>query len=491
MVNYFEEFINKLIYNSLIKEVVSVRYEGKSARDVKIAYIGGGSRGWAWLLMSDLVSCPNMSGEVALYDIDFEAAQANEVIGNRFNDAKDAVSHWDYKAVKTIGEALAGADFVVISILPGTFDEMESDVHLPEQYGIYQSVGDTAGPGGIVRAMRTLPMIAEIAENVKNYCPKAWVINYTNPMTLCVKQLYDTFPDIRAFGCCHEVFGTQKVLKAMYEEFTGETVDNHTDIKVNPVAINHFTWLTTATYKNRDLYPMYRDFCEKYHEAGYHEDVDQNWMNNFFASGEKVKMDLFLRYGVIAAAGDRHLAEFCEGNWYLASPERAKEMQFGLTPVSWRKETLQSKRDRSKRLVSGEEETTIVNSGEEGVNQMCALLGLCDLVTNVNIPNRGQIPNLPIGAVVETNATFRADSLNPVFAGEVPPTILPLVSRVCAEQEAVFEGIKERDVKKIFNAFVNDPLVTCSIEDAKTMFKQMCENTKAYLAMYHNGWEAL
>ena len=466
-----------------------MRFEGKTAKDVKIAYIGGGSRGWAWLLMSDLVSCPQLSGDVYLYDIDFEAAQHNEVIGNKYNDIEGAVSHWNFKAVKTIGEALDGADFVVISILPGTFDEMESDVHAPEKYGIYQSVGDTAGPGGIVRAMRTLPMIEEIAENVKQYCPKAWVINYTNPMTLCVKQLYDTFPEIRAFGCCHEVFGTQKILKAIYEMNTGETIDSHTEIKVNPVSVNHFTWLTTATYHNQDLYPMYREFCEKYHETGYHDGGDQNWMNNSFTSGEKVKMDLFLRYGVIAAAGDRHLAEFCEGNWYLASPERVKEMHFGLTPVSWRKQTLKDRLAHSQQLLSGEKQPTINNSGEEGVHQMCALLGLTDLVTNVNIPNRGQIPNLPIGAVVETNATFRADSLTPVFAGEVPSSILPLVSRVCAEQEMVFEGIKERDVKKIFAAFVNDPLVTCGIDDAKKLFVEMCENTKDYLTMFN--WENL
>ena len=120
---------------------------------------------------------------------------------------------------------------------------------------------------------------------------------------------------------------------------------------------------------------------------------------------------------------------------------------------------------------------------------MCSLLGLCDLVTNVNIPNRGQIPNLPIGAVVESNATFRADSLNPVFAGNVPASILPLVSRVCAEQEMVFEGIKERNVHKIFAAFVNDPLVTCGIDDAKKLFIEMCEKTKEYLTMYN--WENL
>ena len=136
---------------------------------------------------------------------------------------------------------IEGADFVVISILPGTFDEMESDVHTPEKYNIYQSVGDTAGPGGILRALRTIPMFEEIAENIKKYCPDAWVINYTNPMTMCVKTLYKVFPEIKAFGCCHEVFGTQKTACKMHLKILKVIKDvKREDIKVNVVGVNHF-----------------------------------------------------------------------------------------------------------------------------------------------------------------------------------------------------------------------------------------------------------
>ena len=218
-----------------------MKYTDKGAVDIKIAYIGGGSRGWAWGLMSDLVSCDDISGNVYLYDIDYEAAKNTEIIGNKFNYAEGAKSVWNYKASKKIGNALDGADFVVISILPGTFDEMESDVHTPEKYGIYQSVGDTSGPGGIIRAMRTIPMYEEIAENIKKFCPDAWVISYTNPMTLCVRTLYRVFPEIKAFGCCHEVFGTQEFLKRMVIEVFGDENITRDDIKVNPVSVNHFT----------------------------------------------------------------------------------------------------------------------------------------------------------------------------------------------------------------------------------------------------------
>ena len=458
-----------------------MKYVDKKVQDLKIAYIGGGSRGWAWGLMSDLAAAEDISGSVALYDIDYEAALANEIIGNRFGECKEAKAKWTYKAYKTPKEALSGADFVVISILPGTFDEMESDVHTPEKYGIYQSVGDTTGPGGIVRAMRTVPMFEEIANYVKEYCPNAWVINYTNPMTLCVKTLYRVFPEIKAFGCCHEVFGTQRLLTWVVEEFLGEKCTRQ-DINVNPVAVNHFTWLTSATYHGIDLFPYYDKYCDKYAD-GLPAKPDNNWMNNSFACAGKVTFDLFKRFGYISAAGDRHLAEFCPGKWYLESPERVKEMKFGLTPVSWRKEDLQNRLKRSRELLDGDE-IKLWKTGEEGVNQIRALLGLCDLITNVNIPNRGQIPNLPLGAVVETNAIFRSNELTPVLAGEIPTSIYPLVSKICAEQETVSDAIAKRDLEAIFNAFASDPLVTCGIDDARKMFNEMVENTKEYLKDY-------
>ncbi len=461
-----------------------MNYNGKKAENVKIAYIGGGSRGWAWGLMSDLVSYDDMSGDVYLYDIDYQAALDNEEIGNKYNSVEGAKSVWNYKAVKTIGEALTGANFVVISILPATFDEMASDVHTPEKYGIYQSVGDTTGPGGIVRAMRTIPMFEEIGLAIKEYCPKAWVINYTNPMTLCVKTLYRVFPEIKAFGCCHEVFSTQKILSFALGKFLGIKDVPREEIKINPVSVNHFTWLTKAKYRDIDLFPVYEKFAETYYKDGCTEHAEPHWMNAGFERKEKVKIDLFRRYGYIAAAGDRHLAEFSPGKWYLKDPETVKEWGYGLTTVSWRKEDLKKRLQRSEDLRSGKEELKINNTGEEGVLQMRAILGLCNLVTNVNIPNVGQIPNLPMGAVVETNAVFSDDSVTPVFAGEIPSEIYPLVARVCGEQEEVSAAIAERDLGRIFNAFASDPLTTCSYDEAKALFKEMVENTKNYLDMY-------
>jgi len=455
-------------------------YSDKMARDLKIAYIGGGSRGWAWGFMMDLATDPQMEGRVSLYDINEEAAHHNAQIGNQISAHPDAVAHWKYEVAPDLRIALRGADFVVISILPGSFDEMESDVHAPEQYGIYQSVGDSVGPGGFMRAMRTIPMYVEFAEAIRDVCPNAWVINYTNPMTLCVRTLYEVFPQIKAFGCCHEVFGTQKLLAAMLEKECGITGIARQDIKVNVMGINHFTWCDKATYKGEDLFPIYSRFAKEHWKSGF-EFGDDNWMNSSFAFANRIKFDLFLRYGMIAAAGDRHLAEFMPGRFYLESPEMVRTWKFGLTPVSWRKNELKERLARSERLRSGEEKLVLKPDGEEGHLLMKALLGLGDMVSNVNIPNHGAIQNLPEGAVVEVNALFSRQGVQPVVAGALPGNVQALVARHVLNQENTLRSALTCDKKLALTTFLNDPLVHLNWNDGEKLFNTMMHNTRAYL----------
>ena len=454
----------------------------KTVEDLKIAYVGGGSQGWAWTFMSELARADDISGTVALYDIDFDAAKKNEAIGNKYNLHPDCKSHWDYVAVETLDDALTGADFVVISILPGTFDEMHSDVHTPEKYNIWQSVGDTTGPGGIVRALRTIPQMEVIAKGVERCCPDAWVINYTNPMALCVKALYDAFPKIKAYGCCHEVFDTKKLLaKIVKDKFGVEATRD--DIKINVVGVNHFTWVVDARWEGMDLFPLYREFIDQCGDEGY-KCSDETWMTPF-KYNSMVKFTLFKRFGYIAAAGDRHLAEFCPKHWFLSNPEQVEEFGFGLTTVDYRRSGLKDRYERSQGLLDGTQEVTIRDTGEEGVAQMRALLGLSELVTNVNLPNMGQIPNLPLGAVVETNAAFRDGCLRPVFAGPVPSEIATLVQHSAEQQLQVAQGAKERDLERVFKAFTNDYLVAIPAADARKLFDEMVDNTKAYLKDYN------
>ena len=457
----------------------------KDVKNIQIAYIGGGSRAWAHNLMNDLALDSEIGGDVRLYDIDFEGAKLNEKIGNDLSARSDVKGKWKYKAYDKIGEALTGADFVVISILPGTFDEMESDVHLPEEYGIYQPVGDTTGPGGVVRALRCLPMFREFALAIKEYCPKAWVINFTNPMSACVRTLYKVFPEIKAFGCCHEVFGTQKLLAKILDEKYGVKATRD-EIRTNIVGINHFTFLTEAKYKGTDLLPIYDEYINE-HPDGLEQSVEaKHWANGAYLTKELVKFTLFKRYGAIAAAGDRHLAEFCPGKWFLESREMVEDKYgFSLTTVAWRKIELEQRKQKARDYYEGKP-FELRDTGEETVRQIKALLGLGDFVTNVNIPNEGQVENNPLGVIVETNAFFSGDSVKPVHAGKVPTALNALIMRIIEEQETVVDAALSGDYEKAFVAFLNNPNVCINVDKARELFDRMLENTKAYLPYYEN-----
>ena len=454
------------------------------SKSINITYIGGGSRGWAWTFMTDLALEKELAGTIKLYDIDKDSAEKNKIIGERVMKQPGAVGNWKFEVCDSLAESLKGSDFVVISIMPGTFDEMESDVHLPERLGIYQSVGDTAGCGGMIRAIRTIPMFTEIAKTIEKCCPKAWVINYTNPMSLCVKALYAAFPKIKAFGCCHEVFGTQKVLQEVYEKETGEKISDWHDIHINVVGINHFTWFTEASYKDKDLFPIYRSFIDKHFDEGIRLE-SENWLNANFLCAHRVKMDLFNRYGLIAAAGDRHLAEFMPGNEYLKDPETVHKWDFELTSVKWRKEDLKERLKRSERLADGSEEMKLEATGEEGIILIKALCGLGRFISNVNIPNYAlQIPNLPAEAVVETNAVFSRDSIRPIFAGEVKEDVKALIMPHIRNHERTLEAALTYNRDLLYEAFKNDPQLigkNCSDEDIKSLVDDMIDNTLEYL----------
>lgn len=465
-----------------------MKYEEHKVTGIRMAYIGGGSRSWARKFMTDLAMEPSMSGEVVLYDLNLKSAENNKIIGNMIDQTPGVKGRWHYSVAATLKEALTGADFVVISIQPGTFEEMEVDVHMPERLNVWQSVGDTVGPGGIIRALRTLPMFVPMAEAVRDYCPDAWVINYTNPMALCVQVLYHVFPEIKAFGCCHEVFNTQEVLALAAAEYLGIPKPERRDIHINVMGTNHFTWFTRASYEGVDLFPVYRDFINKYKDG--FTTPGKYWEDSTFHCAHLVKFDLFKRFGYIAAAGDRHLAEFMPGDEYLKDPETVRSWKFGLTGVQWRKDNLAKQEADVSAMLSGAKAVDMEPTGEEGVLLMKALVGMDRVVSNVNIPNSGQIANLPLGAVVETNALFSRDCIQPVIAGPMPEALYRLTIPHVENQARVLEAALNCDRDLVVKAFLADPNFSakCSDEgETRRLVDDMIQGTIKYL---HDGWKA-
>jgi len=452
-------------------------------KTIQIAYIGGGSRLWARSLMSDLALSEHLGGVVRLYDIDRPSAENNAVIGNKIMALKEANYAFEFIVSDTLEDALKDADFVFVSILPGTFDDMEKYVHIPEKYGIYQTVGDTAGASGIFRALIMMPQYEVIAKAIEKVCPNAWVLNFTNPMTMCVETLYHVYPKIKAFGNCHEVFFVQRILARALKEETGiET--SYANIQINPQGINHFTWINYATYQDIDIMPIYARFAKKYHATGLLP--GEEWKNvGPFGSAERVKLDLFLKYGVIAAAGDRHLVEFLPHEWYLKDKEMIDSWRFHLTKVQKRKEIMAWGNESARKIVSGDMEVQIHPSGEEGIAQVEAILGLGTLVTNVNMPNQGQVSNLPLGRVVETNAFFRKDSVQPICSGEMPEFPRDLTLHHMHGHELLLKAFDQKKIEYAKTAFMQDiSIASLESEIKETMFEEIRESLKHALSYY-------
>jgi len=457
--------------------------QGKSPIELKIAYIGGGSRGWARKLMNDLALCPDLTGTVWLYDIDMESAKLNEEFGNWMQDQPGVVSKWRYVAEPSMEQALKGADFVILSIQPGTLEIMGENLAIAAKYGLYFPVGDTTGAPGLVRGLFSAITYAGFARAIAEHCPDAWLINYANPLTICTRTLTKVVPGLKAFGCCHEVFGTQHLLARLVEKYLDELPESRDEIEVNVTGINHFTWIDRAYYKGHDLLALVRHHMEQPGVVREYTEEEVVGFNNYFLAVHQVKFELFRRYGILAAAGDRHLAEFVPG--FTQSPQELFRWGISLTPISYRLDRWAQAPQQTRDIMDGKTPFALIDTGEEGIRQISALLGLGALKTNVNVENIGQIPNLPLRAVVETDAYFSRDSVRPIAAGPLPPGVHALVSRHVANQEMIIEAALTGDKGLAFQAVFNDPTTNLPIDDAWRMFNEMLAASKAYLP----GWD--
>jgi alpha-galactosidase len=439
---------------------------------LKIAYIGGGSRGWAQDLMNDLALCADLSGEVRLYDIDYPAAKLNERLGNWLQTQPGVIGNWSYQAVEQIDQALRGADFVFISIQPGSLEMMEHEIAVAEKYGLFFPVGDTTGAPGLMRGLRSAIIYEGFAHEIARHCPQAWVINYTNPMTICTRTLTRVEPGLKVFGCCHEVFGTQHMLAEIAQQSLHlDERPSRDDIRVNVFGVNHFTWLNKATYQGHDLLALTRQYIDQPGVTRPYTRAEVESQNNWFFDGRQIKFELFRRYGILPAAGDRHLAEFVPG--FTRSTDELFRWGVIRTPVSYRIGRWMEAPKIVGEYLSGKRNWRLEPSGEEAIRQLRALTGLGDFVTNVNFKNTGQMARLPLDVVVETNAHFSRDQVQPFVVEAIPNGVQTMIANHVANQEMIIEAALRRDEDLAFQTIFNDPTTSLPIDQAWQMFREI------------------
>lgn len=440
----------------------------------KIAVVGGGSYQWGTKIIQDVALNEDLRGStLTLHDLDPEALDDLYRWGEKMADLAGA----DLALEKTgdLQEALSGADFVVLCISTGGLEAMAHDLDIPASYGVIQTVGDTVGPGGLFRALRNIPIVVDIARAMEERCPDAVMLNLTNPMTTLTRAMSKT-TQVRCVGLCHELFSTLAMLSGMFD-----VPEEALDVEV--AGVNHFIWITGVAVRGKDVtHEAFRRIT-----AGEAREIaleNAGGDSDPFINTWGFRTELCRIYGYLPAAGDRHLCEFLPG--YLADERERERLDLRVTTMDVRRERLDASRERVRRMTEGEEPIDLDRSREEISDIISAMVTGRNSVNIVNLPNEGQIRDLPTDAVVETYGEISGLGASGVAFGELPAPIAALVHPHVVNQEMIVEAGLTGNRDLAFRAFLNDPLVSHHPESLN-MFEEIFEAHSRYLPQFEES----
>ncbi|HEV2642548.1 MAG TPA: hypothetical protein VGT98_07570, partial [Candidatus Elarobacter sp.] len=383
--------------------------------------------------------------------------------------------------------ALAGADYVVVTISTGGFESMRFDLEIPERHGIKQSVGDSVGPGGIMRALRNIPVLVGIARDMEELCPDAWMLNITNPMTtLCRAMTHET--SIKTVGLCHEIAGAQFALSLLLDV-------SFLDLEFELVGVNHLPIFTSLRANGADGFETLRELLADPDGLG---DATVNIPAGIgddavaFAGGvrkrdildhHKVKFALFERFGVLPGAGDRHLVEFFPG-FLTEESEWGKRWGVKLTTIEDRERDA-GKHQATLAKMRAATEVSRMPSGEMVAPMIDAFLRDRAHVFPLNLPNAGQAPDLPPDVVVESMCIADANGLHPRDRATLPPVLAEWLRRIAAAQEATVTAALSGDRDKAVEAMLLDPLAgRIDFDHVEQMTDEMLAATARWLPQF-------
>ncbi len=383
----------------------------------KITIVGGGSVNWTPHIVKDILLTPELQGtEIVLYDIDLAAAELTggllkRLVKERTIDAKITVTD-DQE------NALADSNYVIITISTGGLDAMAHDLSIPEKYNIFHTVGDTSGPGGWARTIRNYPVFSDLAQAMNRLCPEAVVLNYTNPMTTLTDVLCRrcTGPVI---GLCHGLFENLRFLKKHFR------LDSEKDLSVKYAGLNHFFWITDIRAAGRDLLEELRETLS---ERGFSDLIREQLKDDMgFASHRELATELFRLTNIMPYLGDRHTCEFLSA--YITSTERLKKYKLVRTSIKERREKVEKKKKdvRDALQIKGPLEGYDERSRESAAGIIAAHRTGEAFMDVGNVPNIGQIAELPEGTIVETPVLTDRTGFTPMAQPPLPRVVVGLL----------------------------------------------------------------
>ncbi|MCL1807063.1 MAG: alpha-galactosidase [Oscillospiraceae bacterium] len=436
----------------------------------KITFIGAGSMGFTRNLVADLLTLDAFKDlTICLMDIHEGRLDYTRQAVEKIKKARNCPAVKVEVTTDRV-KALQGADGVVCTILNGGVQVWRHDIEIPKSYGVDINVGDTRGPSGIFRFLRTAPVMLDICKDIEKYCPKAVFLNYTNPMAMLCRIMQGEYPKLTVSGLCHSVQGTAGMLAG----WLGEDMK---DVTYTCAGINHQAFYLEYKVRGEDAYPRLRQVIEK--PDVYNEEIVRN--------------ELFKAFGYYITESSGHNSEYCA--WFRKRPELIE--QYCAPGIGWNpgvyayilgeylkgEETWEA--EFQKWIDEGEVNT--LWNGEYAAYIFNAVFGDGKPFRfNGNIRNFGVVDNLPHGACVEVPCLADPAGITPFRVGEMPRQLSALCSLSSELEELAVEGALTGDPMKIYQSIMMDPLTSAvlSLAEIKEMVKAMFEKNKEYLGHF-------
>ena len=402
----------------------------------RIAFVGAGSVEFTKNLLGDLLTFPELADcTIALHDIDRERLETAEAMARWTNTEVGASAtfeaHLDRRA------ALEGADHVINMIQVGGHAATLIDFEVPMRFGLRQTIGDTLGIGGIFRALRTIPVMLGIAQDMLELCPEAWLLNYTNPMAMLCWATYSGSPLRRVVGLCHSVQWTTRELA----ELLGIPYD---EVEYLGAGVNHQAWILRFAHRGADLYPLLDEAIER--DPGLRR---------------RVRVEMYRRLGYYPTESSEHSAEYLP--WFLHSDEMIEQFRVPVNEYVRRSEENLREYEQMRRTLAEGGSFELERSLEYASLIVHSLATGEPRVIYGNVPNDGLISNLPHGACVEVPCLVDGNGVQPTAVGALPPQLAALNRTFLNVCELTVRAALEGSREHVHHAALLDPNTSATL----------------------------
>jgi len=465
---------------------------GKISRPIKVTMLGAGS-GFTPTITRDILQIPdNSGGTIALVDVDSNRLSTMLQVIQRMIEEKhqEGGPRWEVIGSTDRMEVLGNSDYIVNCIEVSGVSCVRFDNDIPAKYGIDQCIGDTIGPGGLFKGLRTIPVFLEILKDAEKLCPNVIVLNYTNPMSMMCLAAGRT-SKIPVVGLCHSVQGTSDLLAHRAGTARGEKISDSSKISIKDITwecagINHLAWFTKFEHNGQDLYPiLFEQARDDVYGTPYHADDE----------GDLVRKDMMLHFGAFITESSGHLSEYLP---YYRTQSRAKEKylrpgydgEASFYADNWPTWRQNADKDRMA-LVHGEKPFEWKRSWEYGswiieAREKDSPYRIHGNVMN-NIEGSGSlITNLPADGCVEVSCMIDRNGINPTRYGKLPPQMAALCDSNMRMFDLAATAAIEKSKEAAIHALLLDPLTSalCTPAEIKQMTLELFEAEAEFLQGY-------